>query len=165
MEENRKLNNKGYMLIEIILASTIAFGLAYYMLDLTLKLKNKNDDLLVETMVMTDNSIISNAIMNHLYNNNNVSDCDDISITKDDSKVMLNGEYITTVSEYITVGDIQCDDSTNNGTIHITVPITINKIADTNSTDTASEDNKHNIDLYYKVTGLNVTRKSKNEVK
>ena len=31
---NRKLNNKGYMLIEIILAFVIAMGIAYFMFEL-----------------------------------------------------------------------------------------------------------------------------------
>ena len=35
-------NNKGYMLVEIILASVIAFGITYFIVDLTIKLKNKN---------------------------------------------------------------------------------------------------------------------------
>ena len=47
----KKLNNKGYMLVEIILASVIAFGVAYFILDLVIKLKNKNDDLFVDTPV------------------------------------------------------------------------------------------------------------------
>ena len=38
------------MLVEIILASAIAMGIAYFITDLTIKLKNKNDDLLVKTL-------------------------------------------------------------------------------------------------------------------
>ena len=49
-----KLNNKGYMLVEIILASALAFGLTFFIIDLTIKLKNKNDDLVVETLISTD---------------------------------------------------------------------------------------------------------------
>ena len=41
-----KLNKKGYMLVEIILASALAFGLAYFILELTLKVKEKDDDLI-----------------------------------------------------------------------------------------------------------------------
>ena len=59
----KRLNNKGYMLVEIILASAIAMGIAYFITDLTIKLKNKNDDLLVKTLVSTDQAIIYNTIM------------------------------------------------------------------------------------------------------
>ena len=58
-----KLNSKGYMLVEIILASVIAFGVAYFIINLTIKLKNKNDDMLVETQVKTDQAIITNKLM------------------------------------------------------------------------------------------------------
>ena len=59
----KKLNNKGYMLVEIILASVIAFGVAYFILDLVIKLKNKNDDLFVDTLARTDQAIITNTII------------------------------------------------------------------------------------------------------
>ena len=39
---NRKLNNKGYMLIEIILAFVIAMGIAYFMFELITVKQNKN---------------------------------------------------------------------------------------------------------------------------
>ena len=63
----RRLNNKGYMLVEIILAFSIAMAITYYLTDLTIKLKNKNDDLLVKTLVATDQAIIYNTIMRDLY--------------------------------------------------------------------------------------------------
>ena len=66
----KKLNNKGYMLVEIILASVIAFGVAYFLLDLVIKLKNKNDDLFVDTLARTDQAIITNTIMRDIYNKN-----------------------------------------------------------------------------------------------
>ena len=49
-----KLNRKGYMLVEIILASAIAFGVGYFILQMVINLKNKNDDLLVETLSAID---------------------------------------------------------------------------------------------------------------
>ena len=35
----KKLNNKGYMLVEIILAFVIAMGVVYFMFELIIKLK------------------------------------------------------------------------------------------------------------------------------
>ena len=58
----KKLNNKGYMLVEIILAFVIMFGLIYFLMDLVINLKNKNDDLVVDTIVKTDQTIISNKL-------------------------------------------------------------------------------------------------------
>ena len=47
----KKLNNKGYLTVEVVLASVIAFGLAYFLLNLTIKVKDKNDDMLVKRNV------------------------------------------------------------------------------------------------------------------
>lgn len=64
----KRLNNKGYMLVEIILAFSLAMVVAYFLTDMTIKLKNKNDDLLVKTLVATDQAIIYNTIMEEVYN-------------------------------------------------------------------------------------------------
>ena len=37
-------NNKGYMLVEIILAFAITFALLYFMMDLVFKIKNKKEN-------------------------------------------------------------------------------------------------------------------------
>ena len=95
-----KLNNKGYMLVEIILASAIAFGIAYFIMDMTINLKNKNDDLLVETLTMTDQAIITNMIMEKIKANPNEFECED---------VVLNGKVFEVygkkniVNEYVTI--------------------------------------------------------------
>lgn len=61
-----KLNNKGYLIIEIVLASMIAFGVAYFLFDLTISLKDKSDNLQAKTIVMSDRTIVENYIMNVL---------------------------------------------------------------------------------------------------
>ena len=62
----KKLNNKGYMLVEIIMAFAITFCLIYFLMDLVINLKNKNDDLLVDTIIKTDQTIISNKLMDYV---------------------------------------------------------------------------------------------------
>lgn len=51
---NSKLNNKGYMLVEIILAFGISFVLIYFMMDLIIDTKNKNDDLVISSLIQTE---------------------------------------------------------------------------------------------------------------
>lgn len=139
MEKSKKLNNKGYMLVEIILASVLAFGLAYFMIELTLKLKNKNDDLLVETLTQTDNAIISNAIYKYLKENatSNSFVCQNNLITKDGRIIKLNNNFIVEVNEYTTVGNYICNK--DNNVINIKVPLTVQK------------NKKYDVDLYYKI--------------
>ena len=101
---NKKIfNNKGYMLVEIILASVLAMVVAYFIIDLTIKLKNKNDDLLVKTLVATDQAIMYNTIMDDVYNSGDTVSCDYIDSKLDidtDKNVFKYGEFTNVVSKY-----------------------------------------------------------------
>ena len=61
-----KLNRKGYMLIELILSSVLAMTIAYYLLNLTYKFKDKNEDVYNSTYLVTDKILITKNIMNDL---------------------------------------------------------------------------------------------------
>lgn len=132
-----RINRRGYMLVEIILATAIAFGIAYFMLNMTIKLKNKNDDLLVETLTATDQAIIANSIMNSLKGSN----CGTVanSLKVEGKKVSIDGKLIDVVNEYVTtVGPVNCSktDNSNEGgnieVIHINIPIEVKQVKDRN---------------------------------
>ena len=55
-----KLNRKGYLTVEIILASTIAFAIAFFLIEITVKLVSKTDDVYHETVIAYDDAIIIN---------------------------------------------------------------------------------------------------------
>lgn len=57
-----KLNRKGYLTVEIILASTIAFAIAFFLIEITVKLVNKTDDVYHEAVIAYDDAIIINNI-------------------------------------------------------------------------------------------------------
>ena len=124
----KKLNNKGYMLVEIILASVIAFGVAYFILDLVIKLKNKNDDLFVDTLARTDQAIITNTIMRDIYNKNTQFSCENIlnNILVEDNKFKyndtINDTIIIEVNKYTTIGDITCNVESPN---LLNIPLTV----------------------------------------
>ena len=88
-------NNKGYMLVEVVLASVIAFGIAYFLISLTINLKNKNDDIFVETQVATDKAILANALMESLFSGKLEYKCEvgDINIS-----TQAGMEYIITLT-------------------------------------------------------------------
>lgn len=73
----KKLNNKGYMLIEIILASVITFAIAFSLINLIIKLKNTNEDLYNETNILNDKISITKNIMD------DIKDYDLITINND----------------------------------------------------------------------------------
>ena len=126
----KRLNNKGYMLVEIILASAIAIGVAAFITNLTIKLKNKNDDLLVKTLVYTDQAIIYNEIAKDLYSTNTGIYCNDVrnKLSISGNKFTYNG-FTNIVSEYAQLGSFKCEDNpTSSRTITITIPITVKQL-------------------------------------
>ena len=126
-------NNKGYMLVEIILASVIAMIVAYFVIDLTIKLKNKNDDLLVKTVVYTDQAIMYNTIMNDIYNSGNDINCDyiesKINIDKENN-VFKYGEFTNVVSEYASIGDYTCEGE--GSSIRVNIQMKVKQLPDDN---------------------------------
>lgn len=123
-----KLNNKGYLLVEIILAAGLAIGMAYFMTQITLKTKNRNDDLLVETLVSTDQGIIYNGIMKNVIGNNLTIDNVYGKITIEGQKIKYGDKVITELTKYATFGSI-IKDTTNNVII---IPITVKQLPDDN---------------------------------
>lgn len=130
----KKNNNKGYMLVEIILASALAMIVAYFVIELTIKLKNKNDDLLVKTLVSTDQAIIYNTIMSDVKENGLDSfSCDKIEIKN--NKFVYNGELISFISDY---ADVDFDSSNkeycnvSEGDLKLKIPISVSQLPDDN---------------------------------
>ena len=60
------LNRKGYMLVEIIISFTLAMGIAYYLLNLTYKFKNMDEDIYMSAKYMKDKTAITKNIMNDI---------------------------------------------------------------------------------------------------
>lgn len=125
-----KLNNKGYMLVEIILASVIAFGVAYFITNLTIKLKNKNDDMLVETQVMTDRAIITNKLMKYIIDDGSSFNCNNITIA---GKTIKYKTYaIDTVSDFVDFNQLAIQKNCNTSSINITIPLRVPQVPDRN---------------------------------
>lgn len=126
----KRLNNKGYMLVEIILAFAIAMVVMYFITDLTIKLKNKNDDLLVKTLVATDQAIIYNTIMRDLYSTGDAINCKYV-----DDKLTITGNtfeydgFKNIVSKYAVVGNFVCNDIGSNS-ISLSIPIEVEQLSE-----------------------------------
>lgn len=129
----KKLNNNGYMLVEIILAFVLAIGIAYFMTELVIKLKNKNDDLLVKTLVSTDQTIIYNELKKGMSSDSeSVLSCDKIKI---DGNTFIydsvgdgfnDNDFINVITDYADVGELECSEENNN--LYIRIPISIKQL-------------------------------------
>ncbi|MEE3343240.1 MAG: glycine-rich protein [Bacilli bacterium] len=69
----KKLDNRGYMLVEIVLASVIAFSVAYYLLNLTYKFKDINMGVYESTDLLNTKINITKNIMNDLEKYHSIS--------------------------------------------------------------------------------------------
>ena len=61
-----RLNNRGYMLIEIIIAFTLTITIATYIINMTIKLKTENTDMYEEQIYISTSTYIKENIMNDL---------------------------------------------------------------------------------------------------
>ena len=142
-----KLNNKGYMLVEIIVASVIALVMAYFLIDITINLVNKNNDYYVESTLLTDKSLVTKEIMEDIsdsriiltsvnkksdtsvdltfkhYNN----DTDFYEFTKtitidNDTKIITYGEYSKKLSKDLNIKSITIKNDESTKQLYITIP-------------------------------------------
>ena len=120
-------NRKGYMLVELILASLIAFGVTTFLVTMTLKLKNKNDDLLVESLVTTDTSVATNSLLKIINENPNDFDCGLVKVNKDKNTIMYDNKVVAVFGEYAQLRESlsYCKDQEMDGSaqIHIGVDV------------------------------------------
>ena len=125
-----KINNKGYMLVEIILASAIAFGIGYFILQMVINLKNKNDDLFVETQTVTDQTIITNKIMKYIEKEGEDFDCSELTVDIDNNKILYRNDIIDIVNEYATIEDIDNYCTKTDDGLNVTIPMSVKQMSD-----------------------------------
>ena len=58
-----KLDNKGYLVIEVVLSSVVAFVIMYFLIELTFNLSSRNDDLYKEITFINDKNVITKNVM------------------------------------------------------------------------------------------------------
>ena len=129
-----KLNNKGYLIVEVILAGVLTFTMAYFLINLTLKIRNRYDDGNAETVMLNDKTVITNEIMSDVIDNKIIS-VDDITNgikisfedgSSKDLTIVGNtinyGSYTKKLSDNAIVGDINI--KRNGNYFLLEIPIT-----------------------------------------
>ena len=62
-------NKKGYLTIEIILGATIAFAIAFLLVEITVKMVSDTEDNYRDTTIITDNPLIVSGIKEEIEGN------------------------------------------------------------------------------------------------
>lgn len=138
-----KLNNKGYMLIEIVMAAAIAIGIATIIAILVVKLKNKNDDSLVNSYTTTDITIVSNKIMKYAIEHKSKFKCyGEDGLRLKNNTLMYGDDVLDIFNEYATLGELNC--SVGNGKVSVFLPIDIPQMPDKDYSISVSY--KYNVD-------------------
>ena len=113
-----KLNQKGYLVVELVISFVLAMSMAFMLLDLTTKAMAKNEDEYKDIKLETDKALITNAIMDDLkdYKIREVK-CSGktLTISTDGGNKELqingkelnydNGVYKKNIDDSITIGD------------------------------------------------------------
>ncbi len=142
-----KLNNKGYMLVEVIVASAIALVMAYFLVDITITLINKNNDYYIESTLITDKNLITKEIMDDVNNpdysligisvniegdvtsaeldykniNDNSSLKRELIINKNTNEIEY-GEYTKKLDDILTIRDFKIEKDENQKQLYISIP-------------------------------------------
>lgn len=125
------------MLVEIIMAFAITFVLLYFMMDLVIKMKNKNDDLLVETIVRTDSTIITNGLMAYAKEIKTEEEANDFC-----KNIIIDGKTIKYANKVIDILDDTASISSSvsegyacnaaNGRLKVRIPVSVKQMKDEN---------------------------------
>lgn len=127
-----KLNRKGYMTIEIILAAVVTFVIAFFLIDITMKLSSNTDDAYSDTLLVTDKTLITKNIKENLesdiceYGNISSVSCNDnicditmsngsVSLSVIGNKVEYNGSDNYSKEIDKSLSDITLTSSNSNG--------------------------------------------------
>ena len=117
----KKINNKGYMLVEVIVSSVVAFVMVYFLMDITIKMVNKNNDYYLESVLLADKSLITKEIMDDINSKtltnvyvdesgNSVKftfeDTSKELIVYKDNKLIKYGDYEKKLTNELNIGNI-----------------------------------------------------------
>ena len=147
-----KLNRKGYLTIEIILGATIAFAIAFFLMEITIKMVNVTEDNYKDIVVITDNALVISNIK-ELLDNKEITNItcssnictityDDIDNTTHTTHLGIDnrGVIYEESANYLYVKEL--DKSLSNITLTSTIRGDI------------TDENKNNI--YFKITAQNI---------
>lgn len=62
----KKLNRRGYMTVEIIIASVISFSIAFFLMEITMKLVDVTDNEYADTNFMTDKALVMTNVKKYV---------------------------------------------------------------------------------------------------
>lgn len=147
-----KLNRKGYLTIEIILGATIAFAIAFFLMEITIKMVNVTEDNYKDIVVITDNALVISSIKELLDN----KEITNITCSSNICTITYNDIDNTTHITHLGIDNrsVIYEESAN----YLYVKELDNSLSNITLTSTIrgniTDENKNNI--YFKITAQNI---------
>lgn len=147
-----KLNRKGYLTIEIILGATIAFAIAFFLMEITIKMVNVTEDNYKDIVVITDNALVISNIKELLDN----KEITNITCSSNICTITYNDINNTTHITHLGIDNrrVIYEESAN----YLYVKELDNSLSNITLTSTIvgdiTDENKNNI--YFKITAQNI---------
>lgn len=80
-----KLNRKGYLLVEIIVASVLAMGVAYFLINLTINFSKTDEDVYQSILWTNDKNILTNDLTQKITED--INNSKEVKLEKIDNKI------------------------------------------------------------------------------
>ena len=86
-----KLNRRGYIAVEIILASIVSITIAVFLIDITIRLVNRTDNNYIDTIFVSDKALLTKNIKEEIENDiSNKGVIDSISCSNSNCNITFN---------------------------------------------------------------------------
>lgn len=144
-----KLNKKGYLAVEVILASVVAVSIAVFLIELTVKMVNKTNDNYTNTLFLTDKALITNHLRKEIKQ--------DI-IQNGKSNINNIGE----IEKATLIDDYTCELKFKNSNVTSNININSTKDTITYSSEYSGYSKKINKDIKYSDINIKTCKKENN---
>ena len=144
----KRLNRRGYLTIEIILGATIAFAIAFLLIEITAKMVSDTEDNYKDTIIQTDTPLIISGVKEVIENHDNGIESienrnDGYEIKYKDGKtgfIILENKTIKYIEDDVVKYERELDSSLSNISV----------------TSNIEENNKYQSNIYIKIVGKNI---------
>lgn len=141
-----KLNRRGYIAVEIILASIVSITIAVFLIDITIRLVNRTDNNYIDTIFVSDKALLTKNIKEEIENDiSNKGVIDSISCSNSNCNIIFNdrsskelsiegnkvtyGSYTKEVDKRLG-GEVKVNSSISDDNKYIIINITFTNIFD-----------------------------------
>lgn len=156
----KKLNNKGYITVEIIIASVITFAIAFFLIDITANVVSDTDDAYIETVLLTDKALIIKNIKKQIEDDiKNHQKVKTILTSGNDTTETITITYYDNTKRYLSL-----DSEQKSITYEYNNQVFYRKKLDDSLSNLSLTGGKYGDYVYFKITADNIFTEQNNDI-